>query len=49
MLKARAKFDFIAQAPNQINLKSGVIYVVTQRGQPGGWTKAIDSTNGKLF
>ena len=47
-MKAKAKFDFFAQAPNQINLKNGLIYNITQRGTPGGWSKAIDLTSGKL-
>lgn len=45
-MKAKPKFDFIAQAPNQINLRRGVIYVVTHNGGPGGWSKAIDPTTG---
>ena len=48
-MKAKAKFDFFAQAPNQINLKNGLIYNISQRGAPGGWSKAIDPTNGKLY
>ena len=48
-MKAKPKFDFVAQAPNQINLRRGLLYVVTHNGGPGGWSKAIDPTTGTLF
>lgn len=48
-MKAKPKFDFVAQAPNQINLRRGLLYVVTHNGGNGGWSKAIDPTTGMLF
>ena len=43
-IQAKVKFDFTAQASNQINLKAGWVVEITVEGPPGGWTKARDPT-----
>ena len=45
-MKSVAKFDFTAQAPNQIPLRRGQIYTLTQNGGPGGWSKVVDTLTG---
>jgi len=45
-MKARAKFDFNAQAGNQINLKRGQVYSLLHNGGPGGWSKGVDPSTG---
>ena len=38
----RANFDFVPTAPNQLALTKGAAITVTQKGDPGGWSKGID-------
>lgn len=45
-MKARAKFDFTAQAGNQINLKRGQVYNLLHNGGNGGWSKGVDPSTG---
>jgi len=48
-IKAKAKFDFNAQAGNQINLKRGQVYSILHNGGPGGWSKGVDPSTGICY
>jgi SH3 domain len=48
-MKAKAKFDFNAQAGNQINLKRGQVYSLLHNGGPGGWSKGVDPVTGTII
>lgn len=48
-MKAKAKFDFNAQAGNQINLKRGQVYSLLHNGGPGGWSKGVDPATGTII
>jgi hypothetical protein len=40
--KAKALFDYVAQATNQLSLQKGKIYDLSHYGGPGGWSKGTD-------
>lgn len=40
--KARALFDYVAQATNQLSLQKGKTYDLSHYGGPGGWSKGTD-------
>ena len=44
--KARVKFDYAAQAPNQISIRAGQILNIISYGGPGSWSKAEEVGTG---
>ncbi len=44
--KARVKFDYVAQAPNQISIRIGQVLNLISYGGPGSWSKAEELGTG---